>query len=111
MKPLNRRKQNLMEGIKDKVVVITGASSGIGEATAVMLAERGANVGGLAVATGFLTRFAALAVASSLLVAAYSNFLMGKDNQLALLYAVLFAGFTFYGGGRYSADPLLFGSR
>ena len=33
-----------MSGIKGKVVVVTGASSGIGEATALLLAERGAKV-------------------------------------------------------------------
>ena len=33
-----------MAGIQDKVVAITGASSRIGEAAAVMLAERGAEV-------------------------------------------------------------------
>jgi NADP-dependent 3-hydroxy acid dehydrogenase YdfG len=34
----------MSEGIKGKVVVITGASSGLGEATARLLAERGAAV-------------------------------------------------------------------
>ncbi|RKH04177.1 SDR family oxidoreductase [Corallococcus sp. CA053C] len=33
-----------MSGIKDKVIAITGASSGIGEAAALLLAERGAKV-------------------------------------------------------------------
>ena len=38
------REENSMAGIKDKVVVVTGASSGIGEATAVLLAEKGAKL-------------------------------------------------------------------
>jgi hypothetical protein len=34
---LEAKRQNFMKEIKDKIVVITGASSEIGEATAVML--------------------------------------------------------------------------
>jgi uncharacterized membrane protein YphA (DoxX/SURF4 family) len=68
-------------------------------------------IGGLAIAAGFLTRFVALSVAVSLTVAAYSNLQMGKDNQLALLYALIFLGLALYGGGWYSADAWLFGRR
>ena len=39
-----KEKENFMPEIEDKVVVITGASSGIGEATALLLAERGAKL-------------------------------------------------------------------
>jgi NADPH:quinone reductase-like Zn-dependent oxidoreductase len=37
-------KESIMSRIEDKVVAITGASSGIGQATALLLAERGAKV-------------------------------------------------------------------
>ena len=38
------QKEHVLLGIEDKVVAITGASSGIGEATALLLASRGAKV-------------------------------------------------------------------
>jgi NADP-dependent 3-hydroxy acid dehydrogenase YdfG len=38
------RKVNIMPSMKGKVIVITGASSGIGEATSLLLAERGAKL-------------------------------------------------------------------
>jgi NADP-dependent 3-hydroxy acid dehydrogenase YdfG len=41
---LNKEKRIEMSNITDKVVVITGASSGIGESTAKLLAEHGAKV-------------------------------------------------------------------
>ena len=34
----------MKDNIKNKVIIITGASSGIGEAIALLLAEKGANV-------------------------------------------------------------------
>ncbi len=68
-------------------------------------------IGGLAVAAGFLTRFAALDVLGTLLMAVYANSQLGRDNQMALLYAMLFAGFALCGGGRYSVDAALFGRR
>lgn len=46
-----------MSGIKDKVIVITGASSGIGQATALLLAARGAK---LVLAARGIERLAAL---------------------------------------------------
>lgn len=66
-------------------------------------------ISGLFVATGFLTRFAALDLLGTLLTAVYASSQLSRDNQLTLLYSAVFASLALCGGGRYSVDAILFG--
>src|ERR1700748_3072424 len=42
---LSRPQEDIMNGLQDKVAIITGGSSGIGQAIAIRLGEEGANGG------------------------------------------------------------------
>ena len=44
MKDIRKRRYDIMNSMKDKVIVILGASSGIGEATVKLLASKGAKL-------------------------------------------------------------------
>jgi putative oxidoreductase len=66
-------------------------------------------ISGLFVAAGFLTRFAALDLLGTVLMAVYANSRLGRDTQLMMLYAAVFASFVLIGGARYSIDAVLFG--
>src|SRR5439155_22483998 len=78
-------KENTMSGIKDKVVVITGASSGIGEATALLLAERGAKVVLGARGPDRLSALAARIVAAGGDAAYAPTNVKRRDDQAALV--------------------------
>ena len=61
--------------------------------------------GALAVAVGFYARLNACIILSTLAVAVYWNFMQGKDNQMALLYAGMFFAVILAGSDRFSLAP------
>ena len=78
-----------MPGITDKVVVITGASSGIGEATATLLAERGAKLVLGARGEGRLDALAARLVAAGADVVALRTDVRTRADVAALVALAL----------------------
>ena len=82
---------------------------GIGEAPSLALAAFAEFLCALAVVVGFKTRWAALPVAITMLVAAF--IVHGGDGwdqqEFPLLYASAFLALVFTGGGRHSLDAWL----
>ncbi len=63
--------------------------------------------------TGFVTRFSAIPLSISMFVA---GFIVHQNDpfatkELALIYLVIFMGFIFTGGGKYSVDYLIWGRK
>ena len=63
--------------------------------------------------TGFVTRFSAIPLSISMFVA---GFIVHQNDpfatkELALIYLVIFIGFIFTGGGKYSVDYLIWGRK
>jgi putative oxidoreductase len=73
-------------------------------AVAAALAE---SLGSLGIAFGFLTRYSAAAVASTMLVAIYRHVSAGQGFELAALYLIPALGIALTGPGKYALDPLL----
>ncbi|MBY0401121.1 DoxX family protein [Myxococcota bacterium] len=66
-------------------------------------------VGGIFLALGFLTRPAAVLVFGTLLGAVFTNVVLKKSNQMALLYLLLVACVALLGPGVWSLDARIFG--
>ncbi len=65
--------------------------------------------GGVLLVIGLGTRAAAVMVAGTLLGAVYTNVVLKKSNQMALLYLLLVACVVAFGPGRWSLDIAFFG--
>lgn len=65
-------------------------------------------VGGACLALGLFTRPAAIVLFGTLLGAAYTNIVLEKTNQMALLYLILVACVAALGPGDWSLDAWLF---
>lgn len=65
-------------------------------------------VGGACLAVGLFTRPAAIVLFATLLGAAYTNVVLKKTNQMALLYLILIACVAAIGPGNWSLDAWLF---
>lgn len=64
-------------------------------------------VGGLLLAIGLLTRYAAFFLLFNMAVAVYHNVSQGSLDELALMYTLIALAFLIYGGGAFSLDSRL----
>lgn len=66
-------------------------------------------VGGIFLALGFLTRPSAIVLFGTLLGAVWTNVVLQKSNQMALLYLLLILCVILLGPGSWSLDAWIFG--
>jgi len=64
-------------------------------------------LGGLLLAVGLFTRYAAFFVLFNMTVAVYRNATRGSLDELALMYGLIALAFLIHGGGAFSLDARL----